>query len=199
MKRLLIVLAFGILSISTLMAGSTMAAPLDVSAFAVFPDPLGDSSSIIVSGNSFTLKENAIDTAIFLFSDSFVVGNNATILSFDFSLNLGPTDIDDFLSFNLNQSLTPTILTAAGPTGHFQIDLTQFRNTTISLEWGLVEGGDNELGATGSISNIDLASSPVRVPEPSILILITVGIAGLAGLRRKIHSAAEEVTVKKVA
>ncbi len=144
--------------------------PIDLSTFTADPG-VSESGGVI----SFTVNDLA---ANYFYNDSFFVGPTATNLSFDYSLTLGP-ESNDFLVFDLN--FNQTVLTDVSANGHFSIDLSAYQGTLVSIDWGLIWGGNDDTGTTAIVSNVDLAT----VPEPSSLLLLGCGIAGLIGLRKK--------------
>lgn len=166
-------------------AGCVSATPLDLSGFSADPG-VSESGGVITFTPSFL-------AANYYYNDSFLVPATATILSFDYSLDQGPNS-NDYLVFDLNY--VETILTADTQTGNSSIDLSSFRGTQISLDWGLVWGGNDDTGTVGTISNIDLASGQGDggnggdgggtglVPESSSFILLVIGIAVSMCLRR---------------
>lgn len=170
--------------IATNISGNAQATALDLSGFAPFESITG---SVTESVGTITFSENPIDGALYYFNDNFAVPANATFLSFDYDFQPGTDDTDDYLLFNINY-VEQWQTTSVGA-GHFVFDMTPYTGQTISLDWGLIEGGDNLLGASGTIFNIDLASTPFNpVPEPQTLLLVGTGLAGLVGLRRKKQS-----------
>jgi len=171
-----------ILSISTLClclllgAGVASATLVDLSTFSTNP-------GVSVTGNTVNFIEDINFSAIYLYNDTFQVDPNATFLSFNYSLNVGPGNDDDLVAA-INFTNYIFQLGVSG-TGFFQSDFSSLRSQTISLEFGL-ESNDQIAGTTASISNIDLATSTTTpVPEPGTLILLGSGLGGLLGIGRK--------------
>jgi hypothetical protein len=170
--------ALAVLLFVCLIGTQVQATPVDLSTFTTDP-------GVAVNSGVVSFIEDINSAAIYLYNDTFLVANDASILSFDYALQLGPTDIDDYLVFNLNFTEVEQTFTTTVP-GHFEIDLTPYRNQTISLAWGLIWGGDfsDEGTATAQVSNIDLAMPTAAVLEPSTLLLLGSGLAGLIGFSR---------------
>jgi len=175
MKRVLVVF---LLSFAFLFCGSNVfAVPLDLSGFTA-------QDGVSESGEVVTFTEDMNYAAIYFYNDNYVVGDDATILSFNYDFHLGTDDYDDYLTFELDfwPELDVDVNTTAG---YFEIDLSFYQGQTISLAWGLIWGGDWDAGTTASVYNIDLATSAAPVPEPGTIILLGTGLVGLFGLGRK--------------
>lgn len=172
------IVVLGAILLSPGLASQAQAAPLDLSSFSVMENV---ESSVTESGGTISFAENSTDAALYFYNDAFAVPGNATTLSFDYSFVLGEFDAGDYLQSNSNYFET-WYMDASGA-GHVELDMTAFQGQTIALDWALIWGGDDSSGSIGSISNIDLAVSPV--PEPATLLLIGSGLAGLVGLQRK--------------
>jgi len=157
---------------------SAQAVPMDLSTFSVLESEVG---SVTESGGMVSFAENYSDAALYFYDDFFYVDPLATTLSFDYDFTLGQFDMDDYLQFNVNYTEEWYVDTSG--TGHVEFDLTSYQGTTISIDWGLIWGGDWDATTTGSIFNIDVATAPV--PEPATMLLFGTGTAGLIVAKRK--------------
>jgi hypothetical protein len=99
---------------------------------------------------------------------------------------LRDSDLSDYLVFDLD--FVNQLMVSTNGTGSYSIDLTSHRGNDISLAWGLIWGGGNEVDSFASVSNIDIARSaslpPSGVPEPATVILLSTGLAGLLFTKR---------------
>jgi hypothetical protein len=189
MKRYLSILMVGLFL--SLFGVSAFAAPINLNPFSTNPADTGDpATGITVSVNVVTFTEDIGYSALYFYNDSFIVPSNASILSFDFNLILQDTDIGDYISFEIGYVPVQTFATAG--MGHYDVDLSLYRNQTISLAWGLLWAGDDADTATSvaTVSNIDLSSASTSVPEPSALILLMTGASPfiLVSLRRRLFT-----------
>jgi len=164
-----------------LLCGATaFALPVDLSTFTA-------EDYVTESGGTVTFEESFDYAAIYFYDDSFLVPDDASTLSFEYELDLGDNDYDDYLTFEINY-FEDFYVDTEGPGSH-STDLSPYQGSTISLAWGLIWNGDLEAGTTASLWNIDLArvdsSSGDPVPEPSTMLLMGIGLLGLVGCRRK--------------
>lgn len=162
---------------------------------------IGDSSAGTFDLSTFTAQEwVAVDqeagTAIFtedmtysrgyLFNDNYPVEENATALSFDYSLTYGPDDYDDYFLCELND--IPVLVVSSPASGRATVDLIPYRGADVALDWGLFWGGsDSAAGTVATISNIELETgNPISsVPVPAAMTLLGSGLIILFGMERK--------------
>lgn len=139
MKRLGVFLT---ISISLLVGASDiLAVPLDLSTF-------GYDSGVSVDSRVVTFSEDPNLAAVYLFNDTYLVGNEVTSLAFEYSFTLGSYDLGDHFVFELNYNVELFVYESTA--GHFSIDLTPYQGQEISLAWGLIWGGDlDDLLGTG--------------------------------------------------
>ena len=174
-----------VLCLSALLWGSAAwATPLDLRTFTAH-------EGVSEDGGIVTFIENIDYSAIYFYDDRFEVPSNATTLSFDYWLALGQGN-DDWLVAVIDTDDSGFIdwpddyymEIGDSEAGSWSIDLTGFRGQTVFLGFGL-ESNDWDIGTVATISNLDLESSSVPVPEPCTIILVSTGLVGLFGTARK--------------
>lgn len=175
-----------------LWTGIAFADPLDWTGFGTY-DP-GDPVTR-TDDTTIEFTEDLTWGAVYYYNDFYMVPDNAGILSFDYEITLGSDDDDDYLTFDIFDLLWAVITYnefpeyMGGPlSGHFEIDLSGYQGDEISLAWGFIEGDfDGTADSTAVISNIDLTTSAVPILEPTTILLLGTGLAGLisAGRIRK--------------
>jgi len=171
---------FIILSV-ILCVSSVFAAPVDLSTFVAEPN---DSGIVDIGTDTITFYESMDYGFIYAANDFFSVDENATELTYGYSLTPGTTDDYDWLVALVDDSYVMEIEQIGA--GSFSIDMTAYQGQTISLVFGLEYDWENDWGydSIGTISNIDIAVPDASVPEPGTIILLSIGILGLAGIRR---------------
>ncbi len=178
MRRIILFIAF-----TSLFYTSAGATPIDLSTFIAEP---GDSSIVDIGTDTITFNENMDYGFIYAADDAFSVPDDATILSYDYSLTPGSADDYDWLVTVINNVNYEMEIEQEG-SGTFSIDMTSYQGQDISLAFGLEYdwANDWDYGSVGVISNIDLATSAAPVPEPCTLLMVASGLVGFAALRKK--------------
>jgi hypothetical protein len=150
--------------------------PLDLSGF---------TGNATESGGTITFVDDFSSNWYEYYNMSYSIPNDAGILSFNYTLDLEPDGINDYLTFEIDYSPIFTITTEGS--GGRSFDLSSYQGQTLNLAWVLYWGGDFDAqGAWATVSNIDLATADVApVPEPATLLLVGAGLCGLPFLNRK--------------
>lgn len=162
-----------------LISTSSFATPVDLSNFADYNQDGG--VSINASTGVIELYETSAP-AQYAYDSSFYVAADDSTLSFDYAFSLGEEDYFDYL--NLEIDFVEVFYTETPGAGHVSVDLTSYADSVVDLSWNLYWSLDFAMGAAAKIYNIDIASSD-PVPEPSTLLLLGAGLAGLFAMRRK--------------
>ena len=167
--------------VASIILASTFAyaLPVDLGTFTT----IAASDPVVISDGTVTIHEDLSLAAIYFFNDNFLVGADASIFSFDYDLQYGPEDESDYFLFELN--FVEALGVSEPEDGHFEIDLSPYRNEAISLSWGLFWDGDAAAGAMLEVSNVDLSVAGTPVPEPTTIVLLGCGILCAAGLCKK--------------
>ena len=147
--------------------------PIDLSTFS------GDA----IESGGVILFEDDFSQAWYAYSDpSFFVPLDAGVLSFDYSLDLIPDTVNDYLALEINFGQVVSIVNEGS--GHVSYDMESLKGQTIDLAWVLYWGGDiTAQGSQAAVSNIELNPSPI--PEPGTFVLFGFGMCGFMYLARK--------------
>jgi hypothetical protein len=169
------------MSVLFFMAGGSSAEPLDLNAFTAWGSVHVDQDT-----GTVTFTEDMIYGVGYLYNDSFLVGDDAMFLSFDYSLMYGPEDYDDYLVCEVDY--VPVLQVLSPESGRARIDLSPYRGRTVMLDWGLLWGGnDSAAGTVARISSIDLESGGQvsGVPLPGAAAFMLSGLAALFFVSRQ--------------
>ncbi|OKY74226.1 MAG: hypothetical protein BM485_14465 [Desulfobulbaceae bacterium DB1] len=168
-----------------LLSGAAQAVPMDLSGFSVMENEPG---SVMESGGVVSFTESMADAALYFYNDAFAVAADAITLSFDYEFTMSDDDYGDYLQFTINYGNDVAWYADASGAGQVSFDLTSYQGDTISLDWGLIWGGDWDAGSTARVFNIDIVSAAgnnTPVPEPATMLLMGTGLAGLYGAARR--------------
>jgi hypothetical protein len=176
-------------------ASQASAIPVDLFSF----DLVDPTVSIFgPNSSSATITEDPYVSPVGLVAYGLPIPSDALTLTFDYVLEVevGNADFFDFYfgsvegffsgipgdeSFGGSAALSRQVFA-----GSLSFDLTSFAGSTLPLAFALNSdffGGDEGLNSVLTISNVQI--NPV--PEPATLLLMSAGLAGLMGLRRKIR------------
>lgn len=177
-----------------LLVSAAVAVPLDLNGFSADP-------GVTESGGTITFVEDIVYGSMYYYNNSYVVPDDAAVLSFSYDITWGLDDLFDYLTFDAYVASTyefidyvefpdidglfPQNETGTLP-GTYAIDLTPYRGMEISLAWGFIEGDwDGLADSTATIFNIDLAQAQTPIPEPGTITLLGAGMVGLCAFYRK--------------
>ena len=162
-------------------------------------DPASGSLFTITSAQAASVQSDLVLFPVTLFQN-FTLSSNATTISF--FLQFQPTGPDDFVNAMLGDQAgvsTPIDLFAGKDplsNNQFTADVSSLAGQDVVLYFSLFDlsyDPDPALFVPDvmKIDNIVIAQadSPAPVPEPSSIILIGVGVIGIAFLRRRIKIA----------
>ena len=162
---------------------------LDLSTFQAWPT--GD-PGVEESGGTITFTEgNTVEPYLYFYDPDFHVDSTAISITFDYTLDIGIDNEDylvvtldytdyGFLEGDYNSSTTASLILSGSAT----VDLTSYVNSTIDLAFGF-EANDWGTDSVGSFSNIQINYSTSSTPEPTTIVLLGLGLLGMAGVGRK--------------
>jgi hypothetical protein len=140
----------------------------------------GDVSADVATGQLVLLLREHSPAYSWL---NFKVPNNINLLSFAFAFN-GFGD-NDYLTFGINDELLYQMYGKYMENGIFMntgyIDISKWAGQNVELFFGL--NSDGISGGELSIRNINFAH--YQTPEPTTIMLLGLGLIGLAAVRRK--------------
>lgn len=161
--------------------GNLLAIPIDLTTFTANP-----ASDVVINpdGSSATLFEDWAVAPVSFSNSSFSIPSDALSLSFDYALVVAAFN-DDYFDFYINDVIAPDFWDG-GPegtySGTYTYGLAALRGHTIPIIFNLMYGwGDGGYESYLTVSNVNL--NPV--PEPSTIFLLSIGILGAIGLRKK--------------
>ena len=143
------------------------------------------------SSGTITFTESDSPYAWFYFYDEFFeVDSTAVSITFDYSFTIGAynddwlvaiLDYDDyqFEQGGYNSTAVDEVISGTGT-----IDLTAYQGSTIDLAFGF-EANDWGMDSVGSFSNIQINYNVSSTPEPTTIVLLGLGLLGMAGVGRK--------------
>ena len=156
--------------------------------------------SILVDGSSATMSENNLfaDTLLTnnpLFDPNVIIAGVGTILSFDYS-GFNPTHLgDSFGAYIINPLDGLSVgapfefFTTSSASGSVSFDLSALDGQDIGLEFQLFSNVYNRFHPTiVTVSNVQLLEEvigPNPVPEPGMMAIFGLGLAGLGFARRR--------------
>ena len=184
MRRQLILLSVIVAVGFFLGTSQASAVPVDLTTFTPSPEEV---VLIALDGSSATLGEDENNAPVSLVNLAFQIPSNALSFSFDYALVVASAN-EDYFDFYFADQSNP-IFSVGGVedsySGSYNLNVTPFRGDQIPIIFGLSYGWD-DIGydSTLTISNVEI--NPV--PEPATLFLMSAGLAGLMGLRRKFYS-----------
>jgi hypothetical protein len=121
------------------------------------------------------------------------IPTGAVSFSFDYELIVA-ADNDDYIDFYF-EDLTIYQFTDGGYfsttetttlSGSHSVNLSSYINTNVNIIFGLDWDWDDwGFDSTLTINNVDMATTTSPIPEPGTLMLLGLGLAGLAGLGRR--------------
>ena len=153
MKKVVSVISF---SCFLFLGASVQTAQVDLSTFTAWDPP-----AVTVTATGADFIEDYDYANLYFSDDSFVVPDDAGILSFNYDFALGVNDFDDYFTFEFDYGFELVIDTNIVG-GLHTFDLSSYQGQIVSLCWGLNWDGDNDAGTTASVYNIDLADTKRR-------------------------------------
>ncbi len=181
MKTLLVRIA--ILLASLACSAGAYATPIDLNDF--YADP---TVTVAADGSSAVMAEDSFFSLVILSNDPFLGDPNVIIpgvgvgLFFDYVFTEGAVDDDEFGVFvidvatGLSAGAAFEFYADASASGTQMFDLTSLVGETLGLQFEL-NAYDFSLQSEVEISNVRLEM--IAVPEPSILLLMVMGLIGV--------------------